>query len=148
LTTLHLVTWWSHAVLVFGFIAAVPYTKMIHVVTGPLNIYTARLAPIGASLKAMDFDKLAESGDPMGVKSLSGFTWKDLLDFDACTECGRCTSVCPANTVGKELSPRDIILGLRDFARSESAIGIQNGGPQSAIIGAVPATSPNALWQC
>jgi Fe-S oxidoreductase len=144
LTTLHFVTWWSHAVLVFGFIAAVPYTKMIHAVTGPLNIYTARLAPIGASLKPMDFDKLAESGEPMGVKTLSGFTWKDLLDFDACTECGRCTSVCPANRVGKELSPRDLILELRDFARSESAIR----NSQSAIIGAVPAASPESLWQC
>ena len=144
LTTLHLLVWWSHAVLVFGFIAAVPYTKMIHIVTGPLNIYTSRLEPSGAALKAMDFDKLAETGEPMGVKTLAGFTWKDLADFDACTECGRCTSVCPANAVGKELSPRNIILDLRNFARSESAIR----NPQSAIIGAVPATSPDALWQC
>jgi len=144
----HFLVWWTHAVLVFGFIAAAPYTKMIHVLTGPLNIYTARLSPIGASLKPMNFNKLAESGEPMGVKTLAGFTWKDLADFDACTECGRCTAVCPANTVGKELSPRDIILDLRNFARSESAIGIQNGEAQSAIIGAVPATSPDALWQC
>ena len=144
LTTLHFVTWWSHAVMVFGFIAAAPYTKMLHVLTAPLNIYTSRLEPSGASLKPMDFDKLAETGEPMGVKTLAGFTWKDLADFDACTECGRCTSVCPANTVGKELSPRDIILDLRDFARSESKI--QNS--KSTIINAVPATSPDALWQC
>lgn len=140
----HFLVWWTHAVLVFGFIAAAPYTKMIHVLTGPLNIYTARLSPIGASLKPMDFDKLAETGEPMGVKTLAGFTWKDLADFDACTECGRCTAVCPANTVGKELSPRDIILDLRNFSRSESAIR----NSQSAIIGAVPATSPESLWQC
>ncbi|MDQ3011163.1 MAG: heterodisulfide reductase-related iron-sulfur binding cluster [Acidobacteriota bacterium] len=146
----HFLVWWSHAVLVFGFIAALPYTKMIHVLTGPLNIYTARLTPIGASLKPMNFDKLAESGEPMGVNTLAGFTWKDLADFDACTECGRCTAVCPAHAVGKELSPRDIILDLQGLMRNESAIGIQNGGPQSAIpiIGAVPATSPDALWQC
>lgn len=142
LKTLHLLVWWSHAVLVFGFIAAVPYTKMIHVVTGPLNIYTARLEPSGASLRAMDFDKLAETGEPMGVKTLAGFTWKDLADFDACTECGRCTSVCPANTVGKELSPRDIILDLRSFARAG------NGAFAQPLVGAVPATSPEALWQC
>ncbi|MEP7340075.1 MAG: (Fe-S)-binding protein [Acidobacteriota bacterium] len=142
LTTLHFVTWWSHAVLVFGFIAAAPYTKMIHVLTGPLNIYTARLTPIGASLKPMDFDKLAESGEPMGVKTLAGFTWKDLADFDACTECGRCTAVCPANAVGKELSPRDIILDLQNFARGG------DGTFTKPIIGAVPSTSPDALWQC
>lgn len=139
--TAHLVTWWAHATLVFGFIAWAPYTKMIHVVTGPLNIYTARLEPSGASLRAMDFDKLAETGEPMGVKTLAGFTWKDLLDLDACTECGRCASVCPANTVGKELSPRDIILDLRNLARA-------NGDFAKPIINAVPATSPERLWQC
>ncbi|MGE0885857.1 MAG: heterodisulfide reductase-related iron-sulfur binding cluster [Blastocatellales bacterium] len=157
LTTLHFVTWWSHAVLVFGFIAAAPYTKMLHVLTAPLNIYTSRLEPSGGSLRPMDFDKLAETGEPMGVKTLAGFTWKDLADFDACTECGRCTSVCPANTVGKELSPRDIILDLRSLMRNAEG-GMMNGSDSSfinhpssfssPIIGAVPATSPEALWQC
>lgn len=141
--TAHLVTWWAHTVLVFGFIAWAPYTKMIHALTGPLNIYTARLAPSGASLKPLDFDKLAETGEPMGVKTLAGFTWKDLLDLDACTECGRCTSVCPANTVGKELSPRDIILDLRNFARSDG-----DSAFAAPIINAVPATTPESLWQC
>src|SRR5262245_49491779 len=89
--TAHLVTWWAHAVLVFGFIAWAPYTKMIHALTAPLNIYAARLEPSGAALKRLDFDRLAETGEPMGVKTLAGFTWKDLLDLDACTECGRCT---------------------------------------------------------
>lgn len=141
--TAHLITWWTHAGLVFGFIAWAPYTKMIHVVTGPLNIYTARLAPSGASLKAMDFDKLAETGEPMGVKTLAGFTWKDLLDLDACTECGRCASVCPANMVGKSLSPRDIILDLRNFARSDG-----DSVFATPIINAVPATNAESLWQC
>jgi Fe-S oxidoreductase len=141
--TAHLMIWWFHAALVFGFIAWAPYTKMIHAVTGPLNIYTARLSPSGASLKAMDFDKLAETGEPMGVKTLAGFTWKDLLDLDACTECGRCTSVCPANTVGKSLSPRDIILDLRNFARSDG-----DSAFAAPIINLVPATATESLWQC
>ncbi len=159
--TAHLATWWLHAVLVFGFIAWAPYTKMIHALTGPLNIYTARLTATGGSLKPMDFDKLAETGDPMGVKTLAGFTWKDLLDLDACTECGRCTSVCPANTVGKELSPRDIILDLRQLMRNadfgmrngqnepdQSAIRIPHSAFDLPIINAVPAASPDSLWQC
>src|SRR5947199_10710950 len=83
---------------------------MRHVITAPLNIYTANLEPIGASLKSVDF----ESGQPLGVNSIAAFTWKDLLDLDACTACGRCTAVCPAHEVGKSLSPRDIILQLRD----------------------------------
>ena len=62
-----------------------------------------------------------ESEEKLGIHSLAGFTWKDLLDFDACTECGRCTAACPAHRVGKELSPRDIILDLQRLARVENA---------------------------
>src|SRR6266850_2441238 len=139
--TAHLGVWWFHLATVFGFIAWAPYTKMMHAITAPLNIYTASLAPLGATLKNIDFEKT----ESFGVNALADYTWKDLLDLDACTECGRCTSVCPANTVGKELSPRDIILQLRDLMNSEQST-ISN--QQSAIIGAVPATSPASLWQC
>jgi Fe-S oxidoreductase len=136
---LHFVSWWTHAVLVFGFIAWAPYTKMIHALTGPLNIYTARLEPSGALLKTIDFEK----AETLGVKTLAGFTWKDLLDLDACTECGRCTAVCPANTVGKQLSPRDLILDLRGLLRSHAV-----NGEQASIISVAPATAPEALWSC
>jgi Fe-S oxidoreductase len=163
--------WWFHLAVSFAFIAWLPYTKMMHVLTAPLNIYTSNLAPLGASLKNIDFEKT----ETFGVNSLAGFTWKDLLDLDACTECGRCTDVCPANAVGKELSPRDIILQLRDlknFGLRISDFGLQNEELSAAaklsaasnakekngsgdtnqsaipIIGAVPATSPAALWQC
>lgn len=134
----HWGTWWFHLGVSFGFIAWAPYTKMMHVITAPLNIYTANLVPLGATLKHIDFEKT----ESFGVNSLRGFTWKDLLDLDACTECGRCTAVCPANTVGKELSPRDIILQLRDLMHAE----FRNS--KFEIIAAVPATSPISLWQC
>jgi len=155
--TAHLGLWWGHALLVFGFIAWAPYTKMAHVLTAPLNIYTAPLVPIGATLKNIDFEK----AETLGVNSLSAFTWKDLLDFDACTECGRCTDVCPANTVGKSLSPRDIILGLRGFMHANplsAFAAATNGNGQSSsngngtkplpIINAISATSSDALWAC
>jgi len=117
LQTAHRATWWTHLVLSLGFLAWLPYTKMMHALSAPLNIYTANLEPIGASLKPVDFESTA----PLGVKAIEQFTWKDLLDLDACTECGRCTAVCPAHAVGKELSPRDIIVQLRDdvFPRPE-----------------------------
>ena len=159
----HRFTWWFHMLLCFGFLAWIPYTKMMHVVTAPLNIYAANLEPIGASLKKIDFDTTAS----FGVNSLKAFTWKDLLDLDACTECGRCTSVCPANISGKELSPRDLILDLRNLMRERpqeafalvSANGNrtdsgaeQNRGDEEEcglpIIGTVPATAPERLWQC
>src|SRR5262249_22996411 len=99
------------------------------------------LAPLGARLKQLDF----EQTETFGVNRLSDYTWKDLLDLDACTECGRCTSVCPAHAAGKELSPRDIIIRLRDLMHAEP----RNGSSQpAAIIGAAPATRPETLWQC
>ncbi len=106
---MHRTLWWLHLVITFACLAWLPFTQMRHVVTSPLNIYTSSLAPIGATLKSVDFEK-----ERLGVSRLEDFTWKDLLDFDACTECGRCTAVCPAHAVGKLLSPRDIILHLRD----------------------------------
>ena len=145
---LHLIMWWFHAVLVFGFIAVAPFTKMAHVILAPLNIYTASLKPIGASLKFLDIDKAMETGDKLGVNALSSFTWKDLADFDACTECGRCTDVCPANTVGKQLSPRDIILDLQGLMHRSAKTVSEIADLQFPIINAVPATSTEALWQC
>jgi Fe-S oxidoreductase len=164
----HRFTWWFHLILSFGFLAWIPYTKMMHVITGPLNIYTANLGPIGGALKAINFEQTTT----FGVNSLNGFTWKDLLDLDACTECGRCTSVCPANTVGKRLSPRDIIIQLRNLMHQRprevfglaalnemeatasgvaaSATAEGNGETPAAlpIIGAVEATSADRLWEC
>jgi Fe-S oxidoreductase/nitrate reductase gamma subunit len=134
----HRATWWTHLLLVFALLAWAPYTKLVHAITSPLNIYTARLAPIGATLRKIDFEK----AEKLGINSLAGFTWKDLLDFDACTECGRCTAVCPANRVGKALSPRDIILDLRGLAHDPQ------GDLTKSYIGATPALSAEALWQC
>ena len=144
----HWSVWWFHLLTAFGFIAWLPYTKMMHVLTAPLNIYTANLVPLGASLKPVDFEK----SESFGVNSFEALTWKDLLDLDACTECGRCTEVCPANTVGKELSPRDIILQLRDLLHERSpqagsATG-NNGTKPLPIIGATNATKADSLWQC
>ncbi len=150
----HLGVWWFHLVVVFACIAWLPYTKMMHVVTAPLNIYFANLDGYGASLKAIDF----ETAESFGVNSLSDFSWKDLLDLDACTECGRCTAVCPANAVGKALSPRDLILDLRQLMHNNAAQllaaaeGSGNGGTSEpervAIIDPETAVSPEALWQC
>jgi Fe-S oxidoreductase/nitrate reductase gamma subunit len=125
----HRALWWLHLGASFAFIAWLPYTKMRHVVTAPLNIYTSRLEPIGAALRSVDFEQ-----ERLGVATMDDFTWKDRLDFDACTECGRCTDVCPAHTVGKQLSPRDIILQLRDQPEGSSVF--------------TGASSPAPLWEC
>jgi Fe-S oxidoreductase len=134
----HGLMWWSHLALAFGFIAWAPYTKMAHVVTSTLNIYAGRLAPIGALLEAVDF----ETEGKLGVDALAGFTWKDLLDFDACTECGRCTAVCPANRVGKVLSPRDIILDLQALMHAPL------GDFSKPFVNSTPTLSIEAMWEC
>ncbi|MFP6676391.1 MAG: heterodisulfide reductase-related iron-sulfur binding cluster [Pirellulaceae bacterium] len=147
LRTAHLIVWWGHLLLVFGLIAWAPYTKLLHIVTAPLNIYTSNLDAPAGSLQPIDF----ESAEVFGVKNLEQFTWKDLLDLDSCTECGQCTSVCPANAVGKVLSPRDIIL---DLQRQLPAMGRPLSGhtdvanePSSIIADGTP-LSAEALWQC
>ena len=154
----HVIIWWFHLVVAFGWIAWVPFSKMSHVFTAPLNIFTANLDGYGASLKTIDF----ETAERFGINHLGDFTWKDLLDFDACTECGRCTDVCPANTVGKSLSPRDIILDLQGLmhkrgdeflgSRAGNGNGDGDGGNGSGellpIIDQETAVSPEALFAC
>ncbi len=152
----HVVIWWFHLVVAFGWIAWVPFSKMSHVFTAPLNIFTANLDGYGGSLKTIDF----ETAERFGINHLGDFTWKDLLDFDACTECGRCTDVCPANTVGKSLSPRDIILDLQRLMHRQgdqsllNGNGNGNGGGANENDGLLPiidqetAVSPEALFAC
>ena len=151
----HVVVWWFHLAVAFGFIAWVPFSKMSHVVTAPLNIFTANLDGYGGSLKAIDF----ETAERFGINHLGDFTWKDLLDFDACTECGLCTDVCPANTVGKSLSPRDIILDLQALMHKRGDSLLANGSGNGSgsgngdaellpIIDQKTAVSPEALFAC
>ena len=149
----HVVVWWFHLLLVFGLIAWAPYTKLIHLLTAPMNIYASNLDSSAGTLQTVDFD-----GAPsLGVNSLEQFTWKDLLDLDSCTECGRCSDVCPASTVGKLLSPRDIILDLQallsrsDLASMSSESLTHNGDdyePAFPVIGSSPSLAADALWQC
>src|SRR5262249_3655880 len=141
--TAHLITWWAHALLVFGFIAWAPYTKMIHALTGPFNIYAARLAPSGAALHAIDFDKLAEGGAPVGMQPLAISTGKALPGPPPCSKWRCCRSFSPATPAGKSLSPRDFFLARKNLAR-----GPKDPASAAPITTAFPATSAERLWQC
>ena len=150
LRTAHAGGWWLHLLLVYGLIAWAPFTKLRHIVTAPLSIYTGNLDGYGRGLKAIDF----ESEAPLGVASLEQFSCKDLLDLDACTECGRCTAVCPANTVGKSLSPRDIVLDLRMLMHGKAGELLATRGttpeeePRIPVIDEATAVAPEALFSC
>ena len=135
----HVVLWWAHLVLVYGLIAWTPYTKLFHVVTATLNLYCSNLdAPCG-KLKTIDF----ETAETFGVAKAEHFTWKDLLDLDACTECGRCTDVCPAHVSGKDLSPRDLILDLQRLCAPS-----RDSCNEATLVQSDRATSAASLWQC
>ena len=109
LTTWHQGWWVGHVLTFVVFLAILPITMLRHMFTSPLNMYLKdRERPKGA-MKAMP--NLTETSlESFGVNVIEEFTWKQLLDLDACTMCGRCTSVCPAHATGKPLDPREIVL--------------------------------------
>jgi Fe-S oxidoreductase/nitrate reductase gamma subunit len=109
--------WYFHMLTTMGFIASVPYTRAKHIVTASLNLITKRLEPT-VLLAKMDFENA--DAEYFGARDIQDFTWKDLLSFDSCTECRRCTDICPANAVGKPLDPRQVIMKLRDSMTVEA----------------------------
>ncbi|MGN0301818.1 MAG: heterodisulfide reductase-related iron-sulfur binding cluster [Anaerotardibacter sp.] len=109
ISTIHAILWWSHMALAFIFIGTFTYSKLSHVLFIPGNALFASDEPTG-TLKPVDFED--EELETMGVRLLEEFTWKDLYDTQACVKCGRCEKNCPANQSGKQLSPRQLIVGL------------------------------------
>ena len=109
LATWHQGWWVAHVLAFVVFLAILPVTMLRHIFTSPLNMYLKdRERPKGA-MKAMP--NLTETSlETFGAHVIEDFTWKQLLDLDACTMCGRCTSVCPAHATGKPLDPREIVL--------------------------------------
>ncbi len=120
---LHYLTWWSHTLTVFAFIAYIPYSKFFHIFSSSVNLFfNDRGQPKGALRYPGDIEaimeKAAESTEDdafkIGVSTIKDLSWKQLLDLDACTSCGRCQEVCPAYNSGKPLSPKWLILDSRN----------------------------------
>ncbi len=109
LAAAHRVAWWTHAALCLGFLGFIPYSRLIHIVTAPLNVYFRSLDPKGC-LPPVDLSR--EDAGMFGATSVEDLTWKDLLDVDACVRCGRCEEHCPAHAAEKPLSPETIIRKL------------------------------------
>ena len=119
--------WWFHIIGIFAFLNYLPYSKHFHIIMAFPNTYYSNLEPKGEftnmasvnnEVKAMldpafTPEPVAEGGR-FGAKDITDLSWKSLMDAYTCTECGRCTSVCPANITGKLLSPRKIMMDTRD----------------------------------
>ncbi len=114
LRTLHLLSWLAHFGFVALFVAAIPYTPLMHIFTSPLNIFFSRVAAEPRHERTLQPIPNMEEQEAWGVGELSAFTWKQRLDFDACTECGRCQVACPAWNAGMPLNPKHVILDLRN----------------------------------
>lgn len=98
----HFAAWSAHALGAFVFIALVPRSKAFHMVSSAISIWLRNLGPAGA----------LPAGDPAGVAKIEDFSWRQLLQFDACTWCGRCQDECPAHASGTKLSPKNLVLKL------------------------------------
>lgn len=142
---LYPIAWWSHALLALAFIAAIPYAKPFHMLSSFANV-VARDERAGRRLPGVPADLDAETG----AESIDSFTWKELLDQDACTKCGRCSAVCPAKASSRPLDPRDVILDLKQY-REQLDVGgeevpiIADGG---SIIDAATMESCMACMAC
>lgn len=144
--TWHRVFWWSHLVLAFGFIAYIPFSKLFHILASPVNIFFRSSRPKG-ELKSIDI----ENAESFGATQISDFTWKDLLDLDACTRCGRCQDNCPAWLTDKPLSPKKIILDLLENLdqKGPELLKKKNGDEEEMpepLVGT--AVQPDEIWAC
>jgi len=123
--------WWAHALLVLVFLNYLPYSKHLHVITSLPNVFFSNAngpEPKGV-IRFLDL----ETTEQFGAADVDQLTWKDLFDGYSCTECGRCTSVCPANITGKPLSPRKIIVDTRQRLM-EKAPALASGTPSAAVL--------------
>ena len=136
--------------VIAGFLVFVSYSKHLHIFLAPINVgLSRRPRALGGLDKTPDMDMEHVTEDTVfGVGKIEDFTWKQMLDFATCTECGRCQSVCPAWNTGKPLSPKLLIMGLREnmFASADRLLSRDGAGDVATL---VPTTiNPDVLWSC
>jgi Fe-S oxidoreductase len=146
LQRLHLGAYLTHELTFFVFLCFLPLGKHFHVITSLFNVYFARLEK--GTVKPVRWGIAEEQLDQVksfGVKKFEDFTWKHMLDFYSCADCGRCSDNCPANAVGRPLSPRFITIKAREYSfRHHPLLGSSNNG--LPLVGTV--YSEDEIWSC
>jgi len=139
----HLGIWLFHLLIVVTTLVTLPVGTLFHILTGPLNQFFSKLDHPTGQLAAMAVN---EKGEPLYTSTLRDLTWKQLLDGDACTECGRCQDACPAFVAGRPLSPKQIILGIRDALHTEGPALLSKDSKPLLLVGGK--IKDEVLWSC
>src|SRR5438477_862890 len=126
---------WAHVLIILSFLVYLAYSKHLHIAVAAINVFFGKMRPRG-TLEKIDFEK-PEADVRFGAARASDLTWKQMLDTMSCTECGRCQEVCPAYNTGKPLSPKLLIMNLRDHLLSQSEVPIV---PNAVI--------DDVVWDC
>lgn len=150
--TTHIVStssYFLHLAIILGFLNFLPYGKHFHIITAIPNVFMRNLRPYGAILPINLED---ENATTFGIDKIKEFTWKDVLDMYTCTECGRCTSHCPAYNSNKPLNPKAFLMELKDYLY-ENADAINNGNEEAKTAVLEKPLVPEVvdseiLWSC
>jgi Fe-S oxidoreductase/nitrate reductase gamma subunit len=150
----HVVLWWTHVLGALGFIIYIAYSKLIHIFMTPVNIFLRPEVP-QPPLKAMP-PEMFETAETFGIHNIEEYSWKDIVDGEACMRCGRCVEVCPAFNTDKPLKPRDVIQDMRTYLAEKSKLSIDADGNYNiipdeeytgpALIG--DGISKDTIWAC
>jgi len=136
---------WAHVLLILSFLVYLPYSKHLHIATAGPNVFFTRTRRRGR-LEPLRFD-VPDDELRFGAGTVPDLTWKGILDTMSCTECGRCQDVCPAYATGKELSPKLLIMNLRDQVFAEGPQLLAGGDFEATAL--VPnAVSDDVVWDC
>ena len=141
--TMRLGLWWFHGLLALLFIALIPFGKVKHIFTAAGSLL------LRDPQAAQRLPVVPPSQERAGVQYITDLNWKQLLNLDACTKCGRCHEACPARAVGAPLSPRDVILSLREFANRTLESRTLPAAAELDVHGKSPGqVSMETLWAC
>ncbi len=145
--SLHLASYWAHILVFFGLLNYLPISKHFHVITAIPNVFFANLDRGAIKPVRWGVDDWMEL-DEVGVGRFNSFTWKHVLDFYSCADCGRCSDNCPATTVGRTLAPRMISIKVRDYAYERFPVfgAWSEDGDAEALTGGL--VTEEEIWAC
>jgi Fe-S oxidoreductase len=135
---------WAHVLIILAFLTYLPHSKHLHIATAALNVFFSRTRARGR-LEPLDFEAEDEAAMRFGAATAADLTWKQMLDAMSCTECGRCQDACPAFATGKALSPKLLVMGIRDQLFTDGRAILSKGDLAPLVPTAV---TDEVVWDC